>query len=118
MVKDLFVNAAILISFISIGNQIFKNSGLDLSSSNRLKILSGSIAGLLGVLLMIFSVRIGDSIIVDFRNVAIILSAIYGGRISAAVTVMIIGIFRFCYLPVQASSVIAIVVLIFMATGF
>ncbi|MGE5628749.1 MAG: diguanylate cyclase [Solirubrobacterales bacterium] len=105
MGKELFLNATILITFVTIWDYMFKN---DLGSliTLKLKLLFGIENGILGCVLILYSVAISNGLIVDFRNIAIIISAIYGGPISTAVTVMIIGSFRILYFGISASSII------------
>lgn len=120
MTKDLFVNATILISFVSIIYQVFRNNGLSRKSSIKHRILSGTIWGLMGIPLIIFGVNVTPTIIIDFRNIALILSAFFGGFASVAVTGIIIGLFRILHTGVTSSSIAANLVLlgIIIGTGF
>lgn len=58
MVRDLFVNSTILISFISLSQQLLSDKGLNHSSPVYMKVLAGLSTGFLGILLMFFSVNI------------------------------------------------------------
>lgn len=110
MLQDLFVNSTILITFISLGNQYFfrkntLNNNKDINSNIKL----GIFFGILGCFLMIYSVKVNATVIVDLRNIAIIISAIYGGFASSMITCLIIGFFRVLYFGVNFSSVTAFI---------
>ncbi|HYH02396.1 MAG TPA: diguanylate cyclase [Bacillota bacterium] len=117
MFRDLFINASILTSFVSIISQVFRNSGLSKTSPVKHRIISGIIWGLLGVLLMEFGLRPLPTVIVDFRNIAIILSAYYGGFISVAVTGLIIGLVRILGYGVTEASRAAVIMMVFIIIG-
>ncbi len=108
--RDLFINMTILISFISIASQMLRNKHFYDKPAIKTRIAMGLITGTLGCVLMFFSVRITDNTILDFRNMAIILSATMGGTITAFLTGSIIAIFRLLYFGVNHSSIIAIFV--------
>ncbi len=107
MLKDLFVNMTILITFIFIWGQIYRNEPLNDDSSLIMIYLSGILGGILGCILMIFSIHVGDNTILDLRHVAIILSGIYGGIIPTIISSIIISIFRVAYFGINTSSVTA-----------
>ncbi|MCB2290068.1 diguanylate cyclase [Clostridium sp. CS001] len=107
MLRDLFVNAAILISFIFISSQIFKKTFLDLSLSYKHKLLFGLTQGVLGILLMLFTVYVAPKAIMDFRHIAILLAAFYGGGLSAIIAGLVIAVFRISYFGVSTPAIIA-----------
>lgn len=118
MLHDLFINATIMITFITLGNQFFlKHRELDQYSSTHLKILFGLINGILGCVLMIYSVDVVPNVIVDFRNMPIILASIFGGYTASIGTSLIIGAFRILYFGVTPSSITAVVAAIIMGIG-
>jgi diguanylate cyclase len=117
MVQDLFLNATILITFITIGNQLFKDRGFSPSSSLRLKITGGIVMGILGCILMLYSVEIASKVIVDFRNIAIILAAIFGGFVSSIAAGIIIGAFRILHFGVTTSSIIGFIIALVIGIG-
>lgn len=106
MAKEFFINACILIASISIGNLFFNSPKIN---SNKNKLIVGFLSGILGIILMLFSVHINETARTDFRNIAIILSSIYGGGIASISTGLIIGIFRVVNFGISMSSVIAMV---------
>ena len=106
MIKELFVNASILIAIITLGNQILINKEITPSAPLKLRIFFSSMSGLLGMLLIIFSVHVLPGVIIDFRNIAIILSATYCGMGSAIFTALIIGLFRLLYAGLSYPSIV------------
>jgi diguanylate cyclase len=94
------------------------SKGIKLNLSIPLKILIGICAGLLGILLMLFSIQITPSIITDFRALPILLSALYGGFLSAIIASVIIGTFRILHFGISNASVIAVVIILLMGIGF
>lgn len=118
MVQDLFLNATIMITFITIGNQfVLKGREINKYSSFLFKNIFGIITGILGCILMIYSVTVAPSVIVDFRNIAIIIASIFGGFISSIIAGVVIGAFRILYFGVTTSSIIAFIVSIIMGLG-
>lgn len=106
MLNDLFLNGAIVIAVISLGNQLLIEHDVNPSASWKLKIFFSTMAGILGILLMINSVQIMPNVILDFRDIAVVLSAIYCGFVPSVITALIIGVFRLLYAGLSFSSII------------
>lgn len=70
--------------------------------------------GLLGIALMLFSVDLPNNIVIDFRNLAVILSALNGGWISAVLSLFMIATFRIMINGLNFSSIAAILVLLLL----
>jgi diguanylate cyclase len=107
MLRDLFVNGTILISIIFIISQVFKNNFLNLTVSYKDKFLFGLTQGILGIILMLFTINITTGVILDFRHIAILLAALYGGAFASIIAGITISIFRIVYFGVTSTSVIA-----------
>lgn len=118
MIKDYIVNSFILISFISVVYQLFTNSGLNPTLVIHYRLLSGGIFGLLGITLIIFGVQLPNNIIVDFRNIAIFLSAITGGWVSAATSAFIISAFRLLFYGINSPSIVAVTIIFLLIIIF
>lgn len=118
MFTELFINSCILITFISISQNFVMNKDIKQNLSISLKILTGICAGLLGILLMLFSIQVTPSIITDFRAMPILLSALYGGFLSAIIASLLMGTFRVLYFGISNTSVIAVIVILIMGIGF
>jgi diguanylate cyclase len=75
IIRDLFVNLSIMTSLIMFFNMLMPEKFYISSLKNSL--LNGLVSGLLGCLLMIFSVSITSEAILDFRCIPLILMGIY-----------------------------------------
>jgi diguanylate cyclase len=115
MLRDLFINSAILISFIFIISQIFKKTFLNLSVSYKDKFLFGLTKGILGIILMLFTIRITPEVIMDLRHIAMLLAALYGGGFAAIIAGITIAIFRISYFAVSSISIIAAISMLIIA---
>lgn len=107
MLRDLFINSTILISFIFISSQIFKRNFLDLFISYKDKFLFGLTQGILGIILMLFTIHITPKVMMDFRHIAILLAALYGGGFAAIIAGITIAIFRLIYFGFSTPALIA-----------
>lgn len=116
MISDLFVNVTILISFTFVWHQAFRNNRLTLHSPIYIKLADGVISGLLGILLMHYSINVNDITILDLRHIPLILVAFYGGFIPTLIGASIIAIGRFM-IAVNFSSVVALFMVFSMAIG-
>ncbi len=116
MLSDLIINAAILISFLSIANQFYRDRDLE-QYRTIFKILAGVVCGILGILLMWYSVRIQNKTLVDFRNIATLLAAAVGGGLSAVVSGLVMGGFRIVYFGINKYSEAGAAVVILVTAG-
>lgn len=110
MYKDLISNIAIMISCLAISGQLFRMKQMD--ANLKTKLLGGLVAGLLGSLLMMFSVKMPDNILIDFRNFAIIIVSLYGGLTSGLAASAIIIMNRFIFFGVNPSAIAAGLILL------
>ena len=118
MLKNYITNAIVLVAFISIIYQIFRSTGLNPSLAVRYRLLSGSIWGLMGVTLIIFGIDLPNNLVVDFRNLAIFLSAISGGWASAILSAIIISVFRLLYFGINPPSIATGITIIILVVVF
>lgn len=107
MLRDLFINGTILISFIFINSQLFKRNFLNLSVSYKDKFLYGLSQGILGIILMLFTVHITPKAIMDLRHIPILLAALYGGGFASIIAGITIAIFRISYFGISTPAMIA-----------
>lgn len=114
IISDLFVNAMILIASVSVGNIILKKIQLDRIS--RI-IFYGILYGILGCVLMVYSVHVSPTQIIDFRLIPIVLLALYSSPFSAITASLVIIIFRVVCFGLNAASVAAVIVAIIITTG-
>ncbi|KEP26423.1 GGDEF domain-containing protein [Bacillus zhangzhouensis] len=92
MLRDLFINLTILVTFHYLFMLVFKENFLKKEDTLLRQLCKGMLSGLLGVLLMFFSIKAGPAII-DLRHIPLILTAFYGGiaQTFIAACIVIIG---------------------------
>ena len=118
MLLNFFQNACILITFITISNHFFKDKDVSLNPSLKLKIGIGVSSGLLGAILIYNSVHVSSTIIIDFRYIPILLSAIYGGVIPPIIASIMIALVRVFYLGVSQIAIIGLITALVAGFGF
>lgn len=118
ILRDLFANCAIIIASISFGNLIIRDAFPQKNA--RYKILISILWGVLGCILMIFSVRGASPLIIDFRSIPIMIMGIYGSFGTTMITTSIIALFRFAFFGFNQASIIGFGVIVFtgLACGF
>lgn len=116
MVSDLLVNISLLTSFTFMWHQLFRKKRLTLHSPYKVKIQDGIIGGLLGVLLLHYSIQVNEITILDLRHIPVILLAYYGGYLPALLAAIIISIGRFM-IDINFSSVVSLFMMLTMAIG-
>lgn len=113
--KDLFTNLSILISILSIYSQFTKNRPLNRKSSMLSKVLIGTLGGLLGNILMYYSIQIQDTLI-DLRHIPIILLAFNAGALPAFLSMTLIILGRFL-IGINMSSILAVPLMLLTTIG-
>lgn len=116
MLRDLFVNTTIIISFIFVGGQLLRDKPLKEGFSFLQKCVIGIFTGISGVLLMHFGVHIED-ILLDLRYLAIILAIIVGGPVASSITVTIILITRLIFTEYSLASELACYTILLSGIG-
>ncbi|WP_281882930.1 diguanylate cyclase domain-containing protein [Paenibacillus sp. YYML68] len=117
MFKDFITNASLLVAAFFIIGQLYKTHPLTRQSSLIRKLAAGLSYGMLGILLMLFSIRVDADVIVDLRHIPIIVAAIQGGPVSAAVTAILIsigriGMFNASFAALTASATMLLIALL------
>ena len=118
MITKLFINSCILITFISLSYIVILNKNISLNTSFFSKVLVGAWSGLLGILLMLFSVPINSDVMIDFRYLAILLCTFSTGMIPPIIASIIIGGFRVLHFGVTISSLVALIDALLIGIGF
>lgn len=119
MLNDFFINTLLLISFTFILGHILKDIPQELLRRFCGKILLGMIGGLLGILLMLYSIKVDNTnTLLDLRVFSILMVSYVGGLIPSIVSGIIIGGYRSVYLGVNISSIIAIYQIILYIIAF
>ncbi|MGD6889943.1 GGDEF domain-containing protein [Bacillus mobilis] len=116
MLRDLFVNTTIILSFIFVGGQILRDKPLKEGFSFWQKCVVGILTGILSVLLMYFGVHI-ENIMLDLRYLAVILAIIIGGPIASSITVTIILITRLFLTEYSLASELACYTIVLIGVG-
>ncbi|AJG57559.1 TPA: GGDEF domain-containing protein [Bacillus cereus] len=116
MLRDLFVNTTIILSFIFIGGQLLRDKPLKEEFSFWQKCVVGILTGILSVLLMYFGVHI-ENIMLDLRYLAVILAIIIGGPIASSITVTIILITRLFLTEYSLASELACYTIVLIGIG-
>lgn len=106
MLKILFTNITIVLSFLFIIGQILNQYPLDKDSTSRSRAFMGLIFGLMGIVLMIFTFKLTEFVIFDLRNLAIICAGIFGGVIGATVSSLLIAAYRIFHFGINTASII------------
>ncbi|KGX87048.1 diguanylate cyclase domain-containing protein [Pontibacillus litoralis] len=114
MVIDLISTITIIVAFLFIAGRFFENRPLSHKSAISTKIYAGIGSGLLGSLLMVHTIAVTHTIIVDVRQISIIVAVIYGGPISAFIASLIISFVRVIYYGFSTAAFISICILFSM----
>ncbi|MGB7604612.1 MAG: diguanylate cyclase [Lutisporaceae bacterium] len=94
-----------------------KKYNLEELYTTRAKVTIGIVSGTLGIILMLFSIEVNNNTIIDFRNIATIMSAIFGGAIPVFISGIMIALFRVTYFGVNNASLLGVVVAIVNSIG-
>lgn len=117
MLLDLFLNGAVLISFLAVAGALLGKKQVTPSSSFRGRAAYGIGLGLLSVVLINHSITITEDVTVDFRNIPVIIAALTGGMIPAFVAALVIAVERTAIFGLSASSVSAVALVFIVALG-
>ncbi|MCP1308347.1 diguanylate cyclase domain-containing protein [Paenibacillus tyrfis] len=105
---QLFIaNLALLTAFMFLSSRLLRNHERKPFLPVKLRLVIGGTHGLFGILLMFFSVRVDGTTILDFRQIAIIAAAHFGGIYASTVTGLIIAAGRIGMFGVNSSSLTA-----------
>lgn len=112
MYRDLFINLAIIISFLFISGQLSKNKLIHFSNTN--KVIAGVIAGIVGIILMLFTIQVTETAIMDLRNFVIIFATIYRGKISVVIASGIISLGRLFINGISEASITVVITILLL----
>lgn len=118
MVKELVVDSSLIVSFIFLAGHIFKNQPFNMEASVRIKILGGLLCGALGSVLMLYTIDITNGVILDMRDIALVLATCLGGWISLVICDFILTIFRIIFHGVSYASIFATIGQLFHIVPF
>ena len=117
MTQDIFTNISILVSFLLVIGQVFKKSTFDSKQTLKTQASMGVVFGILGIALMLFTIKMPDNIIIDLRHVAIICAGLMGGPLTAVLAAFIIASARILIFGVSTASIAAFVAALLVSAG-
>ena len=120
MIKDLFANLCIIMTFTYVINYIMTHPRFVPRSALILHWTAGISGGLLGILLMLYAVQINDTMIIDLRTVPLELIALFFGPMPALISGVLIGLGRILLYDLNHVSLVGglNVVLVAMVCGW
>jgi len=89
----LFSNLAIFIVLVAVYSVV--NSYLEKSNPNKRQTAMGVVFGLFAIACMYVKIPVAEGVIVDQRNAIVVLSGVFGGPISAALSATMAGLYRY-----------------------
>ncbi len=107
MIRDLVINAGMLIAFLSICYHIFGNTGIGPRLPLKLQIRLGLFFGALGCILVEYAIRLSNGQIFDLRILAIFVATLYSGIIPGLISGAIIALFRLFRYGLSMHSIIS-----------
>lgn len=116
MLSDLFVNSTILISSIFLCSQLYRNKN-KVHNSLMYKLLIGLFGGVLGIVLILYGIRVHDKTFVDFRYIPIVLLAFYASPLSTIISAVTVSSARIVFYGVSESSILGAAASITIALG-
>ncbi|SDW97254.1 ATP-binding protein [Paenibacillus sp. CF384] len=93
-IRDLIVNTSILFVFTFLSGQLFIRFEKARKPSWRYKLNVGLLHGVFGIILIFSGIHVQSNVVLDVRNIALFMSALYGGPIAVTITSAITVLFR------------------------
>ena len=113
MIKDLFMNSLIFLSFTLIYGSILNELSDTVIKHHYYKFILGVVGGALGVLAILNNINIsGTDIIIDLRMLALLISEYIGGGVALMISAFIIAVFRVSYNGINSASITAVIIII------
>ncbi|WP_051287040.1 diguanylate cyclase domain-containing protein [Paenibacillus taiwanensis] len=118
MMINLVANLSLMLVISFVFSLLYKSKPFGIHSDLKTKVIVGVIYGSFGILLMMFSVNVTPSVILDFRQIVIISAAFLGGIPSALISSLIIVISRgILFGAFNSSSIIAMISALILGIG-
>lgn len=117
LVSDVFVNLCVLISLIFVYLQFRRKIKLTEKPYTASVLIDGLLGGLLGVLLMYFSIEVGTETIVDLRFVPVVLLILFLGTPQGIISALVIIMGRFIF-GITMSAIAAATLMLILIIGF
>ncbi|MED4236278.1 LytS/YhcK type 5TM receptor domain-containing protein [Priestia megaterium] len=117
--SQLLFNITLIISFMFAASIVREQIIYRVEGINRYKmyrlIYYGCSYGLLGSILMIYTIKIDSTIILDLRFLAVTIVCLYAGMVPAIIAACIIGVMRLLLFGITASGIIGAATIIVIA---
>ncbi|OZI13367.1 GGDEF domain-containing protein [Bacillaceae bacterium SAS-127] len=107
MMKDLVFHASLIISYLFIVGFLVGRRDKKQYSPLLQQLFIGNGTGLMGIVLMYYSIHISNDIIIDLRHLFIVIAALFGGPISAIWASVIIAIGRMLLFDMSEAAIVA-----------
>ncbi|WP_134703155.1 diguanylate cyclase [Ammoniphilus sp. YIM 78166] len=118
MFSDLFINTCIIVSLIFLVSRFFNQyHPISPDSPLGVKLVLSVLCGVLGIVLMKFSIHVNPTTIVDLRHIGIILIAAYCGFFPSVIAGLIVAIGRLLLLDVTHNAMEASMVMFILGMG-
>lgn len=117
IIQEFFINICIVIALVFMYLQFRWTKLLPAVSKQNSQWIDGVAGGLLGMLLMYFSIQVTEQTIIDLRHLPVILLILYIGIRPALLSAVIIASGRLLY-GVNLSSMAAVILMIFLFIGY
>ncbi len=117
IIQEFFINICIVIALVFMYLQVRWTKLLPAVSKQNSQWIDGVAGGLLGILLMYFSIQVTEQTIIDLRHLPVMLLLLYIGIRPALLSAVIIASGRLLY-GVNLSSMAAVILMIFLFIGY
>ncbi|GIP38351.1 GGDEF domain-containing protein [Paenibacillus sp. J31TS4] len=97
LLKDLLLNGSVLLAFLFVGNWLMtlpRLAALYRPRPRLTPLLVGLLGGALGMLLMSVTIHLPPNVLIDLRNLGVVLAALYGGLPASVLAASLIGATR------------------------
>jgi diguanylate cyclase len=111
--KDLIFHTTLILSYLFLVGFIMSWREQRFSRFVN-KLFIGTGTGLMGIVLMYFSIHLTDTVILDMRHLFMIIAALFGGPISAMISTVIIASGRIMLFGISEASMTVAMVFIFI----
>ncbi|KJL03941.1 MULTISPECIES: LytS/YhcK type 5TM receptor domain-containing protein [Priestia] len=113
--SQLLFNITLIISFMFAASIVREQIIYRVEGIKRYKMYCLISYGLLGSILMIYTIQIDSTMILDLRFLAVTIVCLYAGMVPAIIAACIIGIMRLLLFGITASGIIGAATIIVMA---
>ncbi|GEN51487.1 GGDEF domain-containing protein [Alkalibacterium pelagium] len=117
MAADLFINICIVVTLVFLYMKLRWRSAYEDAYSLKGVLIDGLSGGLMGYILMIFSIQVTDETILDLRYVPIMLLILFVGKTPASISSVLIISSRFL-ISVNRSAVYSIFMILILFIGY